>query len=438
MKAMKLLVLISLLLAIGCYSNQENSTGVIGEKSQQGGALVDGSLSKNILIPKTFAEPLRINLHDECGEVPVTPLPPVDISQPTVVTLSENHRFLINGQLFFPIGLYGVPGSPDVMDDISSAGFNAAQTYTGCCDGSSLDDQKAFLQSAQDAGVVGVVHPFSDPNVIYSTPPADLQALLAQREAYGSLLFWYTFDEPGLWGVPTQLTSDYNEFLHTYAGNHPNALVECPAQDLTMYMPSTDFMMIDPYPVPMFPIREVWDMTLLALEAANGEKGVFGVPQAFDWDEDIGIIPPNHVFRPTVPEMRNMTWQFLALGANGLLYFCYGRITAHPEEWAGLQGIVSEVNSVSAVIAEPMLGFVPVQPNVPYVVATYRKHEGINYMIAISLWIHPVDITFDLSGFTDSPWCAVALFEDGRQVPLNGQTLTDHFEPNEVHVYQIR
>ena len=353
---------------------------------------------------------------DGCERVPIPPLEPPDLTQgPSVVTLDEHGTFIVNGVKFWPYGFYRYPDEED-MDEFIDAGFNASVFYGGCCGGDSLQEQIDQLAYLRDHGIMGAPHAFQPVDQIYSEDEATLRQWLQARIDVGSVLFWYTYDEPALWSIAPGEAGDYHDLLHDLDPDHPNALVEAALEDFTEYMPYTDFMMIDPYPAPAYPLTYVRETYREAHEASGGAKRVMGVGQAFDWYVMYTEVPEDHVWRPTVHEMRNMTYQYLVLGANGLVYFAYNYVHSQPDRWAGLLEVAYEVKELMPLLVEPNsdVGIVcdADHPGLDWAV---KELEGIYYLLIVSTWYNDLTITFDLSAVGED-MCVLHYFDE---TPVN-------------------
>ena len=373
-----------------------------------------------------------------CERIPLEPVDLPDITAgPSVVTLDENGFFVVNDTKFFPYGFYGYPSDPTDMTEFADAGFNTAIFHGPCCQGASLSDQIDALAWLGGYGVLGAGHAFAPVSQIYSELEATLQDWLDQRIDTGALLFWYTYDEPGIWSVPKDEAQDYHLLLHDMDADHPNALVQCVNEDFTEYIDYTDFMMVDPYPVPWMPLSQVKYTVLEAAAASGGIKPVFGVAQAFDWYVEWGEAPPDHTWRPHVWELRNMTYQYLVLGVNGILYFAYNRIIEHPDRWTGLKQIAAEVRELTPILLEPDAGIaIAEDPDLPYIDHALREHEGIYYLMVISTWFDDATVSYDLSPLGQD-LCVVEYFS-GDMLEVSGEgILTLQIDQNAEKVLQI-
>jgi hypothetical protein len=353
-----------------------------------------------------------------CEKIPLDPVGfPDMLAGGSEVQLDSDGFFVVNGVKFFPFGFYGYPHDALGMEEFVEAGFNTAIFHGGCCQGTGLADHLNQLDWLAQYGVWASGHGFAPVSQIYTEQQATLQSWIDQRASLGNLLFWYTYDEPGIWSIPKQEAEDYHDLLHALDTDHPNALVQCVNEDFTEYIDYTDFMMVDPYPVPWMPLSQVKYTVLEAEAASNGAKRVFGVAQAFDWYIEWGVEPPDHVWRPLESELRNMTYQFLIFGVNGLVYFAYNRITEEPARWAGLKQLAAEVVELMPILLKPEEPIAITEtPDVPYVDHTLRELDGNYYLMAVSTWYNDVTVTYDLSPL-GAGLCVVEYFS-GNPVPV--------------------
>lgn len=369
------------------------------------------------------ASPQDDKAEDEepCDVIPLDPVDMPDLDGPSVVSLDEDGFFVVNGVKFFPYGFYGYPADDVDMQEFAAAGFNTTVSFGGCCQGGSLQSHIDRLTFLHSYGVMGAPHCLAPKSQYWTESDADIADWIQQRGNVGSLLFWYTYDEPGIWSIPKDETQFVYDKLKTLDPNHPNALVMAPGEEFTEYMDDTDFMMVDPYPVPLQPMSWVKYTVLEAHAASNYEKPVFGVPQAFDWYHNWGTAPEDHVWRPYAWEMRNMTYQMIVFGVNGMAYFHYNRVHPETERWDGLKEIAAEVVELMPVLLTPDSD-IPVieQPEYDYVDYALKELDGVYYLIIISTWSNDLKVTFDLSDI-GLDLCVVDYFsEDQYPVDENG------------------
>jgi hypothetical protein len=373
-----------------------------------------------------------------CEKIPLEPIELPDVSSPpTEVHMDADGFFVVNGTKFFPYGFYNYPSDPAALQEFVDAGFNFTVFYGGCCQGGTLQAQIAKLELLHSYGILAAPHGFAPVDQIYSQPFATLRDWLDQRADAGALLFWYTIDEPAIWSWDPEVVEDLNNMLHTLDPDHPNGLVMAGAEDYTEYIDYTDFLMIDPYPAPLFPMNNVKYCYLEAEAACTGNQRVFGVPQAFDWYLMYGSPPPNHEWRPYVWEMRNNTYQYLTFGANGLSYFAYNYVYSQPDRWEGLKEIAAEVKELMPVILEPIEAIeLAEEPDLPHVDYSVREHDGIYYLMVISTWTHDLTVSYDLSPL-GTELCVIDYFDDAEVEVSADNKITLDLARGEEAVLQI-
>jgi hypothetical protein len=202
-------------------------------------------------------------------------------------------------------------------------------------------------------------------------------------------------------------------------------------------------------------------MTRLAL---GRDKPLIAVIQAFDWASCPEMLPGRKNFRaPTHEEIRCMTYEALARGANGLLYYAYDsgrwKLREHPETWEALRSVVREVNRRLPLFqarpqwwakhhkfSDPEHGFnAALESSVTS--ALLRVNEGNagvpagDYIVAVNNTENRLEYSFALprgplvsSPLSGGLWSIPVLEESRSLVPQNGR-LTDAFLPYAVHVY---
>lgn len=287
-----------------------------------------------------------------CQPVAPDPWPQPDLTAgPSTVGFDSELFFTVNGQRFFPIGFYRAPQDEPGLTQFKNEGFNVSITGPSCCGSGGLQNQIDFLELAANVGVMIILSPWSPRDQVLTRPEAELEAELDARNNVGSLFGWYTFDEPGLHLPDKTLTGRMHEVLSTYDPDHMDGLVDAPLNDFSLYVDDCAFFMVDPYPSNWVPLVYVKATIEEAQKATEGLKPIVGVTQAFSWDWYHGMT--DNEYHPDGLEMRNMTWQFIVLGARGLIPWNYaGSYTIHyqPEIWATYLETVAEINALAGVI----------------------------------------------------------------------------------------
>ena len=173
-----------------------------------------------------------------------------------------------------------------------------------------------------------------------------------ELRSHPALLAWYVNDEGDVKGMPRYVKR--YEVLTENDPGHPAYGVFYQYADTREYMFAHDVLGIDPYPVPRHKISRVIDETRIVAKRTFGFTPTWHVPQAFDWSS-VGV---KNARPPTEDELRNMTWQAIAGGANGIVYYAYYKLQPFEEKWAESCRVGEEVRRLFPVLlADPAKGF---------------------------------------------------------------------------------
>lgn len=232
------------------------------------------------------------------------------------VSFDGRNRCLVNGQPFFPLGMYWWKVDRKLVELYAKGPFNCLMPYcspTGedldICTSNGLKviySVKDFYANFRNADVEDV---------------EDERRLIRERaeahKNHPALLAWYTCDEMGMLSRPS--IEAHRKWLEAWDPDHPTWIVQEDAVD--GFQQCSDVMGTDPYPVSIRPLGTVLETTRRTVGAVFGEKPVWMVPQAFNWKWYPGAwANPSNRF-PTVAEMKSMAWQAIAGGANGLVFY---------------------------------------------------------------------------------------------------------------------
>ncbi len=238
------------------------------------------------------------------------------------VWFDAKRRAIVDGKPFFPLGIYldEITDRSDQFINFLTGPFNCTMPYTA--------PDVAQLDKCRAAGIE-VIYPLHTiwsftkeqyrPKGVVTDADADAYAekVVNKFKDHPALLAWYCNDERPLERLP-QLTAR-QRLIERIDPGHPTWTVLYQYGEARSYYPSFDVIGTDPYPVPQGSIGNVAMWTHTTDEEVMGLKPLWQVPQAFAW-EDYG--KKDHRF-PTREEMVNMTWQCVANGANGIVYFAY-------------------------------------------------------------------------------------------------------------------
>ena len=255
------------------------------------------------------------------------------------VAFDEYGRTLVDGKPFFPIGMYWSPNTLSIsnaLERYAAAGvFNCLQTYEMAMTPEILDRYWAHglrvVASVKDVYIPPDV-PLEKGRRLGFTPPgvktrADetnyIKRVVGRCRNHPALLAWYICDE-----IPVEFhdrLNDHYSLIKTLDPEHPAFVCICVPEASKIFLDSADVIGSDPYPVR--DKSDVWIAGESAETLRNGMAGLlpmWQVPQAFSWRWEY----PNRTYLhfPTFAEMRNMVWQQIAVGANGILLYSYGQL----------------------------------------------------------------------------------------------------------------
>ena len=271
-------------------------------------------------------------------------------------------RAIVDGQPFFPLGMYCTLFSDEFVSVYTNSPFNCAMPY--------WQADKAALDRAAAAGIKimcnvkgcwgGTKDDFYVKKGIKTDDDADAYVLRKVNEfrSHPALLAWYVNDEADVKLMPKY--AKRHGVIAAADPDHPAVGVIYQFAESRGYMFAHDVLGIDPYPVPKDPISRVLDETRVFAKQTFGLMPAWHVPQAFDWTTygSRGARPP------TEEEIRNMTWQAIAGGANGIIYYAYHGLTKNEkrkpfkESWGECCRVGEEVKRLFPVLlADPAEDF---------------------------------------------------------------------------------
>jgi|GEM_PF-1106628 len=368
--------------------------------------------------------------------------------------VDENNRLIVDGKPFFPIGWFGNT-SLDQFEEIAGTAFNTVLPYG--VNGKSKAYVTRYLDRVQESGMK-MIYCMND---IYPTATFYektgwegimgnsniANAVVNTFKSHPAVLAWYLNDER-----PKELMPKFVGYYHQTEKNDPSRacfIVLYNMPELKYFTETTDIMGVDRYPVPADPIINITQEMGIGKEAVKGHKPIIAVIQAFGWYQyntalpDRGRIPTAEELKsgraPTYEETKNMAYQAIVNGANGLLFYCYYDLRVLPqykEYWTQLKSIASEVKTLSPILLSPeTLGAAACTPSDSGVETLIKNLDGEVYLIAVNTSDAPRKVTMDVHHPLESKLSV--MFEGRFAMDIHDTKLTDNFKPLEVHVYDL-
>ena len=239
-------------------------------------------------------------------------------------------RTLVDGKPFFPLGMYARDVTPEVLALYTNGTpYNCIMPYRM--------PSAAMLDACRDAGLMVVC---SVKDFVYGVNIGHekfrsrkdslrhIAGMVRSAKDHPATLAWYTNDEspPRQVGIQRDLCA----MIHRLDPDHPVWHVTDKKNKITPFLGAYDVIGMDPYPVgregELGDIGKSSRWVRDVQECTFGTVPVWHVPQAFNWAWETHR-PRSELYRyPTAEELVSMTWQPIAAGANGLVYYAFHRI----------------------------------------------------------------------------------------------------------------
>ncbi|HEO70244.1 MAG TPA: hypothetical protein ENN80_03210, partial [Candidatus Hydrogenedentes bacterium] len=297
---------------------------------------------------------LEVALVEPSGEVIATEhhrLRRIAAHPPRKVYVDAHNRVIVNGEPFFPLGMYWSSITADELAVYADSPFNCLMPY-GRPEAEAMD-----LCHANDLKVLYSIKDYFHstkycPQSI-KTEADEHEAVLEKYEAFHdhpALLGWYINDELPL-SMLDRLAAR-QRLMEELDPQHPTWVVLYQVDQVAQYIPTFDVIGTDPYPIPSKPVGMAAEWTRKTRDAVMGARPVWQVPQVFSWaNYKKTEAEKNECRPPTFDEMRSMIWQCIAEGANGIV--CYSwfdirrdKVRTFDETWPLVKRIAAEVAGV--------------------------------------------------------------------------------------------
>ena len=358
------------------------------------------------------------------------------------VWIDEHRRTFVDGEPFFPLDMYS--SSKWRRDDYVKGPFNTIASYLP------LDAVEMDFFHTNGVKVIYSVKdmhpgmPERAPSTVTdeATASAYVHATVNAFQSHPALLAWYVNDESTIERFDALRMRQ--ELLERIDPDHPTWTVLYQYDMMRAMSPTFDILGVDIYPVTADPLSDVTAGARRTSDAMLGLRPMWHVPQSFDWGvfrNDKPGAPPYRM--PTVEEMRSMSWQFIAAGANGLIY--YGFSTIMPQKRKdGTPFSFDKAWADICVVAEEVRQYIPVllsvedAPSVtgapePWGLRVWRKNGDV-WLLAVNAQDEPSEAELTLS----EDFAAVTPAFGPPAAKTGARTLKVALAPNEPALYRIK
>ena len=222
-------------------------------------------------------------------------------------------KFVVRGKKFWPLAttLWGadLKLGPDVLKMIEGSGYNS------------------FVVNSADSRLMDWIEQHGKMSIArLPREDASIGERLNRYKGYKSVLMWYLYDEPHAFGEADWMRR-HARLVRDLDPDHPTRSCFDKIYYSRMFLDCQDVNCADPYPIGSgAEIGLVLDYARKLKSGMFASKPLIMTLQSFDWSWFRGGNDArshgNHIRRmPTENEMRNMAWQAIAGGANGLTWY---------------------------------------------------------------------------------------------------------------------
>jgi len=383
------------------------------------------------------------------------------------VGIDENNAICMEGKPFFPITPFGMPlqdaflwTSNGYINSLCRGPWGDNIVYN-------VNEMKLNLDIAErlDAPFIG---PESWPN-----KPSGLNTIAEYVTAFKDrpgLFMWFWHDEPNLGGTGQNITGpQVRSWTQKCHALDPQHLVYMNYAGKTW---TTDHL--------WYVQRRGEYNYLINEDQFNGKKTFVADVQAFDYypidwrispygnasmqelikgiktfkAESYDLIPHMYFIEtcdigetataaPTPEQLRMLCWLHVVLETKGLQWFHHFHPTP-PENLAVMGEFNRQITELTPVVLGPRPEITATDnANTPgnQVEVMVREHNGAVYVFAVRVSevleanAPPITVSITLNG--GLPASQAEVYEEGRTVAITGNSLTDTFAPNAVHIYKI-
>ena len=271
------------------------------------------------------------------------------------VWIDSRNRLIVGGRPFFPLGFYGTKIDEKYISNMDGTPFNCYMPYRY------LGTNEFNIAAKHGLWIIANMKDFIPGKggtpcckVLETNGEAD-RGLICRFHAlkdYPKLLCWYMNDESSVEQIE-RLARQYR-YVRDNDPDHPAWAVLFQHDQVREYMGTCDVVGNDDYPIGLRPIETV---SRYARDTVEGFLGgpCWHVPQAINWKHYLKTGNTENFRMPTLEEARSMSWQYIANGGNGLIYYTFERlIDEGGRYWENYCTVAHEVKSLEGILlAEP-------------------------------------------------------------------------------------
>ena len=355
------------------------------------------------------------------------------------VAIDRFNRTIVDGKPFFPLGAYinHIDGPDETNFSVyCQAPFNCVLPYA-------FPQNKECLDRCQRTNlmvIASVYHVWAGTRNAWVKRESEEEPFLRQAAKlcanHPAMLAWYLYDE-----LPASMLPRMDRRRRLMAEidpEHPTLGCICQVDEMRDYLPTCDVVGSDPYPIgrehiKAHPISMVRDWTRRTREGTFGARAMWQIPQMFDWAWFSKGGTPKF---PTRDEFRNMSYQCVAEGANGLIYYHFSRFMKAEETFARCWPYVcAALREIAAAIPVFLLDPGPVPASCSsedLLVRTWRDGESA-WILAVNATRKPLSAEVEFEGNLGS----LAELRFGTAPKIDGKKLSFDMAPLACTLFRV-
>jgi hypothetical protein len=341
-------------------------------------------------------------------------------------------RAIVDGRPFFPLGMYFDNSQLSVSNlaVYTEGPFNCLMPYARL--GPSREDMRLYHRAGLK--VIFDLRRGISKGIVFKSWVCDTVRAFKDHPA---LLAWYTNDECPVMDIPNLAMRQ--KWVEEIDPDHPTWSVQDVFSEARHYLGTYDVLGMDPYPVPNKPIETVISSLRQGKAGTFGTRAIWQVPQAFGWGW-LNRRETKGLRAPTQKELANMTWQSIAGGANGIIYYAYHHLSEPHEDpedafvpaWTRTKAAAAEVKKYEDVLLSAEKPIVVSGATEAIAVRAWR-HENCDYLLIVNCTERPQETELLLS--QDVGRDVVADF--GPMPVLSGKKIKVSFAPLDYLMLRI-
>jgi hypothetical protein len=358
--------------------------------------------------------------------------------------IDEHRRLLVDGEPFFPIGMYWSSINEEDIKVYAQSKFNCLMPY-----GSPSQEQ---MDLAGKHGLK-VIYSVKDwyagsrycPAFIKTADDEEphVRRRVRRFRDHPALLAWYLNDELPQTFLPR--LEAHQRWVAEEDPHHPTWVVLYQYREVSAYLDTFDVIGTDPYPIGRAPASMAAQWTAETFRQVEGARPMWQVPQLHNWANYRKDEAAKEYHTPTFDEKRSMAWQCIAEGATGLVFYSWYDVKRNPDvpfdvQWEGLQRIAAEIDSLAPVLlsVEPVpeveVSCDPAPSDEPgWLHWTARISNGKLYLFAVNNGDGEGKVTFTLPGVPRT----IRVRGEERTIAPEGTAFRDDLEKLDVRVYEV-